>query len=122
MVMPGVSDPPPPPVWLQKETGHTGNNLAGHGAAVPSGDADGPSAKLARLDEMEKVRKQFAARLDAPKIKKSTIPTEISHSATDATGGNTTSLRDSMSNEQIAALKVGGAIFRSTANRHLFLD
>lgn len=79
---------------------------------------DGPPAsKLARLDEMEKVRKQFAARLDAPKIKKS-LPTDLligqhgSNLAGGIVGGsaavgdsNTTSLRDSMSNEQIAALK-----------------
>lgn len=75
---------------------------------------DGPPAsKLARLDEMEKVRKQFAARLDAPKIKK-TLPTDLlvgQHGSSSASGigasgdSNTTSLRDSMSHEQIAALK-----------------
>ena len=54
------------------------------------------------MDEMEKVRKQFAARLDAPKIKKPLPPSALS--STDPS--NTASLRDALSNDQIAALKV----------------
>lgn len=104
---------------LNREAGPSQNNLiSNHAGPGAVDDQDGPSAaKLARLDEMEKFRKQFAARLDAPKIKKPTLPADLlnrdgnnnsslSSAGGDGTGStNTTSLRDSMSNEQIAALK-----------------
>lgn len=70
---------------------------------MPSSEQDGlVSKKLPRTAEVEEVRKQFCARLDAPKIK--TIPTDII-GVISTNDSNTTSLRDSMSNEQIAALK-----------------
>jgi hypothetical protein len=74
------------------------------GLGVSGNDSEATPNKLARMDEMEKVRKQFAARLDAPKIKKPLPPLAASLSASDS--ANTTSLRDAMSNDQIAALKV----------------
>lgn len=75
------------------------------GQSIQTADYDGPSAsKMPRLDEMENFRKQFAARLDAPKFKKPLPSTILSQSSGDSS--NTTSLRDSMSKEQIEALKV----------------
>ncbi|KAF7496501.1 hypothetical protein SSS_03276 [Sarcoptes scabiei] len=86
---------------LNKDVGQSSNNLSHN--LLSANDQDGPSNKLARLDEMEKVRKQFAARLDAPKIKKPLAADLLTRNSN--VDSNTTSLRDSMSNEQIAALK-----------------
>lgn len=78
------------------------------------GDGNEPPNKLARLDEMEKVRKQFAARLDASKIKKTatvtfdpSIQEKRRESSIGASGDGlgSSSLTDSMSREQIEALK-----------------
>ncbi|XP_054158083.1 parafibromin-like [Oppia nitens] len=71
--------------------------LSGHG--LSGNDSEATPNKLARMDEMEKVRKQFAARLDAPKFKKP-LPSSILPGAP-----GEKSLRDAMSNDQIAALK-----------------
>lgn len=81
--------------------GSSSSTILGHGST--SNDSDPTPNKIPRLDaDMEKMRKQFAARLDAPKIKKPLPPTSLS-SASDST--NTASLRDALSNDQIAALK-----------------
>lgn len=80
------------------------------GQSAHGSDADGPTpSKLARLD-MQKVREQFAARLDAPKIKKPITQESGSHIGGDPTA-NSTSLRDAMSNDQIAALKVRNNVY-----------
>jgi hypothetical protein len=84
-------------------SGSSSSTILGHGLSSNDSDSATPN-KLARMDEMEKVRKQFAARLDAPKIKKPMPPTSDLIPSSDST--NKTSLRDAMSNDQIAALKV----------------
>jgi hypothetical protein len=55
-------------------SGSSSSTILGHGLSSNDSDSATPN-KLARMDEMEKVRKQFAARLDAPKIKKPMPPT-----------------------------------------------
>ena len=111
---------------LNKEQAQYGTgSLSMAGAAGASGlssadrDDDGqPPNKLARLDEMEKIRKQVAAKLDAPKIKKPGLapgaigsmgPPDGFPSKGGLVGGDSslaTSLRDALSIDQIAALKV----------------
>ena len=62
-----------------------------------AGDDAGPSAsKIRRMDDVEKIRQQFSARLDAPKMK-------LNRSEMDL--GNPESLLDAMSLEKISALK-----------------
>ncbi|CAG2102011.1 unnamed protein product [Medioppia subpectinata] len=80
--------------------GSASSTILGHGLA--GNDAEPTPNKLRRMDEMEKVRKEFAARLDAPKIKKPLPPTAISLVSGDSSA---TSLRDAMGSDQIAALK-----------------
>lgn len=70
----------------------------------PAGDdeAFAPS-KLARLDEMAKVRKQFTDRLDG---KDQDLTAEgATAPADDEDAENTTTIRDALSREEIAALK-----------------
>ena len=67
------------------------------GTGEAGGDEFGPSGnKIRRLDDVEKIRQQFSARPDAPKMK---------IIRTDVDPGNTESLLDMMSMERIAALK-----------------
>src|SRR6218665_1998828 len=83
---------------LIKELYPNGYPTAGAaGTGDLGGDEFGPSAsKIRRMDDVEKIRQQLSARLDAPKMK---------IIRTDVDTGNTDSLLDMMSLERIAALK-----------------
>lgn len=70
--------------------------------ATGDDEAFAPS-KLARLDEMAKVRKQFTDRHDG---KEQSMPAEgTTLPADDEDAENATSIRDALSREEIAALK-----------------
>lgn len=96
----------------KSSSGVAGKSSASHRPGM-EGDEDAPDVKKMKLDNthyLSEAKKQFSDRLDAPKIKKLEVSDgKLSQAASsvDRLGSSTTSsLKEALSQEQIAALKV----------------